>query len=115
MPDIKDTVPASVAIDMRVVPVREIGRTLVLATDDKIGNEARDRIVFILNREVRFVLRSRDWIEGELDTHYRSPGEFDKIGTDVDGISWYWPSWNYLDGSKLVVKASGWEGSTHWS
>jgi Type II secretion system (T2SS), protein E, N-terminal domain len=115
MLEIRDKVPASVAIDRRVVPVREIRGTLVLATDRKIETEEHDQIAFILNRDARFVIRSRDWIEAELDAHYRSPGEQIESGIEVDGISWYWPSWNYLDGDKLVVKTSGWEGSTHWS
>jgi hypothetical protein len=112
---IKDTIPASVAIELRVVPVREIGNTLVLATDCKTEKETKTRLVFILNRDVRLVVRSRDWIEAELDAHYRSSGELIENGSEDNRISWYWPSWHYLDGDKLVVKASGWEGMMHWT
>lgn len=115
MHDIANTVPGSVAIDMRVVPVREIGRTLVLAIDTQPTTETRSRLAYILNREVRFVFRSHDWIESQLDTCYRDSDETleDPIGSK--GVSWYWPSWHYIEGDKLVVKASGWEGMTHWT
>jgi hypothetical protein len=115
MQDITDTVPGSVAIEMRVFPVREIGRTLVLATDSKPTTEAKSRLIFILNREVRFVIRSREWIEGQLDAHYRTSNESLEDPSESQGISWFWPSWHYIDGDKLVVKASGWEGMTHWT
>jgi hypothetical protein len=115
MVDVKDTIPASVAIELRVVPVREIGSTLVLATDCNTETETKSRLVFILNRDVRFVVRSTDWIDAELDAHYRSSGELLGNTSDDNGISWYWPSWHYLDGDKLVVKASGWEGMMHWT
>ncbi len=115
MAEIHSTIPFSVAIDLRVVPVREIGSTLVLATDSKTGIEAQNRIEYLLNRDVRFVFRNRQWIESELDAHYRSTEEFDEVETEYDSISWYWPSWHHLNGDKLVVKASGWDGSTHWS
>lgn len=115
MLDIKDTIPASVAIELRVVPVREIGSTLILATDSEANTEARSRLAFILNRDVRFVVRSRDWIEAELDAHYRSLCDSIENPSDDNGISWYWPSWHHLKGDKLVVKASGWEGMMHWT
>lgn len=115
MQDITNTVPPSVAIEMRVVPVREIGFTLVLAIDSKPTTEIESRLVYILNRKVRFVVRSHDWIETQLDAHYRDPGEPLEGSTDSEGISWYWPSWHYVEGDKLIVKASGWEGMTHWT
>jgi len=115
MQDITDTVPGSVAIEMRVMPVREIGRTLVLATDSKPSTETESRLILILNRDIRFVVRSHNWIETQLDTHYRTSGEPLEDSVDIQGISWYWPSWHYVEGDKLVVKVSGWEGMTHWT
>jgi len=115
MLDINDTVPPSVAIEMRVVPIREIGGKLVLATDGKVGIETRDRIVFILNRDVRFVLRSRDWIDAALDTHYGYRNEPADNDFEIGNISWYWPSWHSRNGETLAVKCSGWNGTTHWS
>ncbi len=115
MQDIANTVPGSVAIEMRVVPVREIGRTLVLAIDTQQATEAQSRLAYILNREIRFVFRSHEWIESQLDTCYRDPGEALEDSMDSEGVSWYWPSWHYIEGDKLVVKASGWEGMTHWT
>ena len=115
MLDITAAIPGSFAIELRVVPVREIGRTLVLATDCKPTSDIESRLTFLLNRKVRFVIRSRDWIESELDAHYRSCDASTEDVTEDQGNSWYWPSWHYLDGDKLVVKASGWEGTSHWT
>lgn len=115
MGNIDEIIPASVALDMGVVPIREIGKTLVLASDAKVTTETRERIAFILNRDVRFVIRSNTWIEAELESRYRYPFD-DHVDSDKnDSISWYWTDWHYLDGDKLVVKASGWDGMTHWT
>jgi hypothetical protein len=115
MLEIKDTIPASVAIELRVVPVREIGSTLILAIDCKTNTETMSRLAFILNRDVRFIVRRRDWIEAKLNAHYRSSCDLIENPSDDNSISWYWPSWHYLEGDKLVVKASGWEGMMHWT
>ena len=84
MTDINDIIPASVAVEMRVVPLREVAGILILATDVQNFNETRDRIAFILNRNVRIVTRSCDWMEAELDTRYRSSPELLKNPSEND-------------------------------
>ena len=115
MRELDDIIPASVAIDNRVVPIREIGKTLVLATDESVLPETRERIAFILNRNLRFVVRSHDWIDAELELRYRFPVDDTAHADESDSVCWYWPDWHYVDGDKLVVKTSGWEGMTHWT
>lgn len=122
-----EVIPAAIAFGYRVVPIREIGSTLVLATDGDTGTEARSRLVFILEREVRFVVRSRDWMEAQFDAHFRTPvelvegsndnstAELIEGSTDNTSVCWYWPSCHILSGDKLIVKTSGWTGDTHWS
>lgn len=115
MANINDLLPASVALELRVVPMRELAGTLILATDSQVLDETRDRIAYILNRKVHLVTRSPEWIEGELDSRYRFCDELAENSIENDSVSWYWPSWHYLDGDKLFVKASGWQGMTHWT
>ncbi len=113
--DIYDWLPASVAIELRVVPLRELAGTLILATDSHSLNETRDRVACILNRKVHLVTRSAEWMEGELDSRYRFCDDHYENSTENHSACWYWPSWHCYDGDKLVVKASGWEGTTHWT
>lgn len=115
MVGINDTIPASVAIEMRVVPLRELAGTLIIATDAQVLHETLERLSFILNRKVRFVVRSYDWMEAELDCRYRCSPELSGTTTENDTVSWFWPSWHYFDGDKLIVKASGWEGMSRWT
>lgn len=113
--DITYTVPGSVAIDLRVIPMRELGDTLVLATDTRPTTEKESRLVFILNRAVRFVIRSPDWIDAMLEALYRTSCSRLENPAESQDILWYWPAWHSMDGDKLVVKVSGWEGMTHWT
>ena len=115
MVDINDLIPASVAIEMRVIPLRELAGVLIIAKDAAVCDETCERVAFILNRKVHFVSRSSDWIEAELDLRFRSCPELLGNANEADTISWYWPSWHYYDEGKLVVKASGWEGMSHWT
>lgn len=115
MENIDDALPASVALEMRFVPVRELAGVLILAADTKVTAENHERIEYILNRKVCFVYRSRDWMEAELDRRYRSGSDANDTSPESCSASWYWPKWHYLDGDTLVVKASGWEGMTHWT
>ncbi|MCA8987030.1 MAG: hypothetical protein KDA78_05285 [Planctomycetaceae bacterium] len=113
--DITSSVPAPLAMEMRVIPVRESGRTLVLASDCKPAAEAQEKLAFILNREVRFVIRSRSWIDAQLELLYRSAAEQKVNSAEDEGVTWFWPACHYLDGDKLIVKVSGWEGMEHWT
>lgn len=113
--DITSTLPPPIAIEMRVVPVRKIGDTLVLATDCKPAPETIERLVFILSRNVRFVVRSHDWIEEQLEAHYRSSEDSAEIPTEDRCGSSVRPSCHWYDGDKLVVSASGWNGSELWT
>ena len=56
MRELDDIIPASVSIHNHVIPLREIGRTLVLAIDESVSTDTRERIAFILNRTLRFVV-----------------------------------------------------------
>ena len=113
--DIDDSLPASVAVELRVVPLCLLAGTLIVATDSHSLNELRDRVACILNRKVHVVTRSSEWLEKELDSRYRFSDEYDDNSTENYSTCWYWPSWHWFDGDKLVVKASGWDGTTHWT
>lgn len=109
-------IPHSVAIENNVVPVREIGTTLVLATSARVTDDTEAKLRFILNRDIRFVFRSANWLTARLHEFYGSDDESRSTDeSDTSSICWYWPNWHWFDGTKLVVKCSGWNDSTHWS
>lgn len=110
--DAVELVPASVAYDNRIVPLRFLADTLIVGTAEPLSTEARQRLTFILNRNVRGVIRSADWIEARLQELYDVHPESDEMH---NGATWYWPHWHWWEGEQLNVKCSGWEGSIHWS
>ena len=107
-----DLVPASVAYDNHIVPLRILADTLVVATATPLTTETQQRLHFILNRNVRGVIRSAEWIAVRQHELYGNQPELDE--TDA-GVTWYWPDWHWYDGDQLNIKCSGWEGSSHWS
>ena len=88
-----DIIPASVAIDNRVKPLCEIGRTLVLAIDESVSTNTTERISFILTRDVRFVVRGHHWIGAELKMRCRFPCDDTTHIDEGDSICRCWPVW----------------------
>jgi hypothetical protein len=113
--DISATLPPSLAIGELVVPIREIGDTLILATSRMLPSETDSRLRFVLNRNVRFVLRSPEWIAAKLREYYDNPSTENGKSADADSIAWYWPEWHSWNQSTLVVKVSGWSNGVHWT
>ena len=54
--------PASVAYENFVVPMRLLADTLIVATATPLTSETQERLQFIMNRCVRGVIRSAEWI-----------------------------------------------------
>jgi type II secretory ATPase GspE/PulE/Tfp pilus assembly ATPase PilB-like protein len=115
MSEISDLLPEAIARRERVVPINVLRSTVVLACSQPISQETSDRLSFILNRELRFVLRSDAWIDAELDSRYQQSSSRSEDMSDNWSVSFYWPDWHYLDGTTLVVKASGWSPTSHWT
>jgi len=109
---IAELVPASVAYDNHVVPLRILADTLIVASAEPLTTETQQRLHFILNRNVRGVIRSAEWIAIKLHELYDHQPESDDADT---GVTWYWPNWYWYDGDQLNVKCSGWEGMSHWT
>lgn len=115
MSDISDLLPEAIARRERVVPINRLRGTVVLACSQPINKETRDRLSFILNRELRFVLRSDAWIDAELDSRYRQDSNLSEDTSDNWSVSFLWPDCHRLDGTTLIVKASGWTQTSHWT
>jgi hypothetical protein len=51
-----DTIPLSVCLENRLVPVDEIGNTLVVASAEPLPPDMLEKLQFIMNRYVRNVV-----------------------------------------------------------
>ena len=113
--DIAAMIPPAFAIAESVVPVREVGDTLVVAISRKPSSDLEGRLQFILNRNVRIVYRSADWLTAKLREFYDHPNTSTANSGEDDKVTWYWPGWHCRTGATLVVKASGWSNGVHWT
>jgi hypothetical protein len=110
-----DVVPESVARANDVVPMGTIGTTLVLAGTAKFSDADKEDLEFVLNRRIRIVIRSSDWIQARQAMIY-SCLESDEAAS-TDPVTWYWPDWHaFEDDGTLKVKCSGWRSdNVHWN
>ena len=70
--EVIDLVPESVARENTILPLREEGTTLQVATSDPTDIDTQEKLRFILNREVEMTLAMRDQIVESINRHYGS-------------------------------------------
>jgi|GEM_PF-643781 len=68
--DVLELIPASVARENNVLPLQLVGRLLFVATTDKSNILLRDKLSFILNKDIRFVELPRAKIQEAINQHY---------------------------------------------
>ena len=69
------TVPASVARMYNIVPVRVEANTVVVATFDLLSPEIVDELMFVLTRDVSFVVAAEEDIKNYLNRYYGDESE----------------------------------------
>lgn len=70
--EVIDLVPESVARENTILPLREEGTMLQVATSDPTDIDTQDKLRFILNREVEMTLAMRDQIVESINRYYGS-------------------------------------------
>ena len=70
--EVIDLIPESVARENTILPLREEGPTLRVATSDPTDIDTQEKLRFILNREVEMTLAMRDQIVESINRHYGS-------------------------------------------
>ena len=70
--EVIDLVPESVARENTILPLREEGTMLQVATSDPTDIDTQEKLRFILNREVEMTLAMRDQIVESINQHYGS-------------------------------------------
>src|SRR5947207_10792408 len=65
-----ELIPESVARENHVFPLSFDGRTLTLAAADPHNLLVRDRLTFILNKDVRLLPAAPETIRAAIDRHY---------------------------------------------
>jgi type IV pilus assembly protein PilB len=65
-----EMIPESVARASLVVPLEQIGETLVLATNHPCGAELVTNLKFILNKNIELVWAERQQIINAIERHY---------------------------------------------
>ena len=112
--DVAELLPASLAFELRIVPLADWHAFIVVGCDSPLSDDVRDRLLFVLNRKVRGLRRSPEWIDAHLHALYDSPREVN--ATDLGSVCWYWPDWHgFNDDGTLVIHCSGWHNVEHWS
>ena len=70
--EVIDLVPESVARENTILPLREEGTMLQVATSDPTDIDTQEKLRFILNREVEMTLAMRDQIVESINRYYGS-------------------------------------------
>jgi type IV pilus assembly protein PilB len=78
-PAIVELVPESVARENTVLPLSEDDRTLKVIMSDPLDFETRDKLQFILNRNIEIALAPREMIQEAINRHY---GQIDGESAD---------------------------------
>ena len=74
-----DRVPKDVALEHRIVPVAQKGKTLIIAMSDPLDFFTLDNLRFILNTEVDCALATPESVDQALDDYYRLSGDYDSV------------------------------------
>ncbi len=111
--ELADLLPASVAVENRIIPIGEIGDTLVVASDLELVGERRDKLTFILNRSLRSVPRSSAWIDATLAEVY-APRFRESEAFECTCTFWPFAHWDDEEGT-LFIKTTGFDGEVFWT
>jgi hypothetical protein len=110
---VAELVPASVAFENRLVPLADWGGMLIFASDTRLSEESREKLLFLFERKVTAVLRSSEWVSAALHELYDAPRDLD--GSELHGETWYWiQSHHFASDGTLVISCSGCKGGTEW-
>ncbi|MCA8961708.1 MAG: Flp pilus assembly complex ATPase component TadA, partial [Planctomycetes bacterium] len=74
-----DRVPKDVALEHKIVPVAQKGKSLIIAMSDPLDFFTLDNLRFILNTEVDCALATPEAVEQALDDYYRLAGNYDSV------------------------------------
>jgi hypothetical protein len=124
-PEVRERMYAGVPFDQIELPVEQLPAAWVSGEEDQEVVEYLRRSHFSLGQRLEFVSKEVSRIQGSVGTVscpqcqvgwlHVSPEDWDEF-TASDAISWYRPHWHGLDtDGTLHVKASGWQGGSHWT
>ncbi|MEM7166172.1 MAG: ATPase, T2SS/T4P/T4SS family [Planctomycetota bacterium] len=77
--ELLERVPKDVALEHKIVPVAQKGRSLIIAMSDPLDFFTLDNLRFILNTEVDCALATPEAVEEALDNYYRLAGSYDDV------------------------------------
>ncbi|MEM7263660.1 MAG: ATPase, T2SS/T4P/T4SS family, partial [Planctomycetota bacterium] len=77
--DLIDRVPKDVALEHKIVPVAQKGKSLIIAMSDPLDFFILDNLRFILNTEVNCALATPEAVDQALDDYYRLAGNYDDV------------------------------------
>ncbi len=77
-------VPKDVALEHRIVPVAQKGKSLIIAMSDPLDFFTLDNLRFILNTEVDSALATPEAVDSALDEYYRLTGNYDDVIGETD-------------------------------
>lgn len=60
---VAELIPACIAFENRGVPLADWNGLLLVGSDSPLTEDVRDKLLFILNRKVRGVVRSPEWVD----------------------------------------------------
>lgn len=87
--ELLERVPKDVALEHKIVPVAQKGRTLIIAMSDPLDFFTLDNLRFILNTEVDCALATPEAVDEALDNYYRLAGGYDDVlgeGEDDESV-----------------------------
>jgi hypothetical protein len=123
-PEVKDPLWAGVPFDQIELPPEELPEAWTDGEEDREVVEYLRRHDFVLGPRMQFVSQEAARLKdsaGAVPCPRCQAGRLHVLPEDWnefcgDGITWYWPDWHGVDSDgTLHVKASGWQGGSHWT
>jgi hypothetical protein len=107
-------IPAPIACENRIVAITAVAGTLVVGASEPLSEELQEKLQFILNRRVRGVIRSEEWITEKLQELYDVPDDVSDRNEQPAPVHWYWISCRREDEEPIgdrtfYLKTSGWD------
>lgn len=113
--DLVASCPESVARSNGCVPLRILGKTLVMGYCGEQDPTTEGKLRFILNRPIRMIQRCADWIAARTKELYGDDQNYPPQSDEDCSVTWYWPGWFWFEPGTLNIKCSGWTETGHWS
>jgi hypothetical protein len=125
-PGVRERLCAGVPFDQIDLPPESLPVAWVEREEDREVVEYLQDHEFALGRRLEFVSGELGRLKGSVRAVpcprcqegrlHIPPGEWDNFITAGDSITWYWPGWGGFDTHGVLhVKASGWQGRSHWT